>query len=233
MAQTRTQIGIVIAGLVVGDSVEVIWEKSGNRSVEEGKVWQPPSTNYLGIGPDLLNPTDTELVNIVVTQKAPVQVPLQPAIGSVAIFKDPRSLMFFPYKRVNKKGWYTANSLNPYPWSTIVALLGTPFQVFSPGTPPAAPVLNTATPGDRRINIVSTLGSAGSSAVTDVQYQLVFAFEIGEQETTGWVSSGQTTGTFSIVNLTNGLAFTVRIRAINSNGTGPSSNALTATPAAP
>lgn len=229
MAQTRTQIGEVIAGLNVGDSVQVTWSKSGNQSTETGVVWQPPSPAvHLGLGPDLLNPADTELVGIAVTSRAPIQVS-QPPIGAVAVFRG-LGQNIEVFKRT-KKGWLTTGQTTTVPWGLITLAYKSPLQVFQPGTVPAAPVINTLTPGDRRITVAATLGSPGSSAITDVQYKLIFKFEDDlQQEATGWVTSGQTTGNFTILNVENGVAFSVRIRAVNSNGASPESNLLTATP---
>ena len=232
---TREQIAAFIAGLNVGDIIEVIWEKSGNRSVEHGPVWQPSGTPYLGLGPDLLNPSDTELVDIGIFSRAPIEV-AQPPLGSVAVFVStgvpnlPDGI--FAFKRL-KRGWYGAGGAGPLPWA-IVTRGRVPTQVFQPGARPAAPTITSLTAGDRKIDVVATLGDQGGSPIRDVQYLLVFEFEDGlGQETRGWISTGQTTGTFSILNLTNGIAFTVRVRAVNGSGPGPQSGPQTATPAVP
>jgi hypothetical protein len=229
MAQTREQIAEFIASLGVGDVVEVQWSKDGNRSKEEGKVWQPPDSEYLGLGPDLLDPNDLELVNIALLSKAPITIPPQPPSGSVAVFALPTGILVF--KRL-KKGWYAPNATTPLPWSFIVRVFRSPTQVFRPGAPPSAPVINTLTPGDARIVVDATLGDPGSTPIIDVQYLLVFEFDDLGQETTGWISSGQVTGAFTILNLTNDIAFSVRIRAVNSAGAGPASNLVTSTPVA-
>lgn len=232
---TREQITAFINSLAVGDVIEVIWEKSGNRSIEEGKVWQPGDSQYLALGPDLLNPDDPELINVALFSKAPGAVVTQPAVGSVAVFVSqgvpnlPNGI--YAYKRL-KAGWYLAGGGGPFPWS-LVTKGRTPTQVFSPGTPPAAPVINTLTPGDRTLLVAATLGAPGSTAISDLQYNLVFTLDEFGQDTTGWVSSGQTTGSFTIGNLTNDVPFSVRIRAVNSAGPGAASNLVTATPAAP
>ena len=235
MAMTREQIAAFIAGLNVGDVIEVTWDRSGNRSIEQGKVWQPPSPNtYLGLGPDLLDPNDLELVDIGIFTKAPIEVS-QPPLGSVAVFVStgvpnlPDGI--YAFKRM-KRGWYLAGGGGPLPWS-IVTRGRVPTQVFQPGARPAAPTINTLTPGDKRITVASTLGDQGGSPIRDVQYLLVFEFEDGlGQETTGWISTGQTTGNFTILNLTNGIDFTVRVRAVNGSGPGPQSGPQTATPTA-
>lgn len=233
MAMTREQIAAFIAGLNVGDVIEVTWDRSGNRSIEQGKVWQPPSPNtYLGLGPDLLNPNDLELVDIGIFSRAPIEV-AQPPLGSVAVFVAPGAANIYAFKRL-KRGWYSAGAGGPLPWALLLAGFKTPTQVFSPGLPPAAPTITTLTPGDNKIDVVATLGAQGGSAIKDVQYNLVFEFEDGlGQETTGWISTGQATGTFSILNLTNGVAFTVRVRASNESGPGTASGPQTMTPVAP
>jgi hypothetical protein len=85
MAQSREDIQKVIASLREGDTVRVQWDDNGNLSTETGQVWDAPGTNFFGLGPDLLNPTDKELVGIKVTKRAPVSPPIrQPAVGAVA-----------------------------------------------------------------------------------------------------------------------------------------------------
>lgn len=229
MAMTRAQIATVIAGLGIGDTVEVIWQDGANTSTETGIVWQPPDSDYLGLGPDILDPNDTQLVNIAVKQKNPITYP-QPSLGSVAVFVRPGGKVIYSFKR-HKKGWYATGDVTPVPWVLLIGVYGAPDRVFSPGTPPAAPVLNTLTPGDEFLTVGATLGASGSTPIYDVQYRIVFdEFSLSPQEDTGWVSSGQDTGTFVIPRLANGVPYSVRVRALNSSGAGPQSNLLTATP---
>jgi hypothetical protein len=230
---TRQQIADTIASLQIGDAVIVSWADSANnginKSSEAGKVWQPPDSNFLGVGPDLLDPDDPELVGITVVSRSPVVIP-QPPIGSVAVWVLKGVGGVHAYKRL-QKGWYPAGATGPVPWSMIVAAFKAPSHIIQPGSVPAAPTINTLTPGTGKLTVNATLGSAGSSPITDVEYALWYTFfEETQQETTGWVSTGQTTGTFDIVNLEGGLPFSVRIRAINDNGIGAESNLVTGTP---
>lgn len=88
---------------------------------------------------------------------------------------------------------------------------------------PAAPVLESLTPGDRKLRVAAQLGADGGNPITAVQYQL----DDGD-----WRDSGGTSGTFTITGLTNGTLYRVRVRSINAIGISPSSNRKAATPAA-
>jgi len=229
MAQSRQQIAFIISRLTIGDRVEVIWNRSGNRSTEVGKVWLPDGDDIFGLGPDLLDPDDPELINIKILKKAEVVV-TEPPVGSVAVFIGTTPPNVVAIKRT-KNGWVGFGSPATVPYRFVVAGFGPPVQVFAPGTPPGAPGINSLTPGDRQIAVASSLGSSGSSPIIDVQYRLVFKYP-GErqQEDTGWESTEQTTGDFIIPGLQNGVSFTVFVRAVNQSGAGPSSAGLAATP---
>lgn len=226
---TRTKIAEIISSLGVGDSVRVVWSKNGNKSVEAGKVWNPGNSQFFGLGPDLLDPADTELISIEIVTKAPV-TSSQPALGSVAVFVDSGAKNIYAFKRM-KKGWYGAGTGGPTTWSQIIKKYKSPTQIFTVGTPPAKPTSVTATAGVRKMTVASTLGSTGSSSIRDVEYQLTFEFQSGYgQESTKWISTGQTTGNFEILNLEPGVAFSVRVRAVNDSGPGEISDKATATP---
>lgn len=229
MAQTRAKIADIIASLGVGDTVRVVWSKNKNQSVETGKVWNPGNSEFFGLGPDLLNPEDPELISIEVLTKAPV-VSSQPPMGSVAIFITTGGKSIFAFKRM-KKGWYGAGSGGPMTWTQVTKKYKTPAQVFRVGNPPSAPTITSLTPGVRRIDVVSTLGGAGSSAIKDVEYLLTFEMEKDfGQESSGWKPTGQTTGSFPILNLEPGVNFTVQVRAVNDSGPGAPSGKSTAKP---
>lgn len=88
---------------------------------------------------------------------------------------------------------------------------------------PAAPVLESLTPGDRKLRVAAQLGADGGNPITSVQYQI----DDGD-----WRDSGGTSGTFTITGLTNGTLYRVRVRSVNAIGISPSSNRKAATPAA-
>ncbi len=91
-------------------------------------------------------------------------------------------------------------------------------------TVPTAPTLDSVTAGNTELDVVGTLGSDGGSAITDVEYRL---------DGGSWVSSGQSTGTFTITELSNGVEYDVEIRAVNSIGPSTGSNLISATPVSP
>ena len=234
MAQTRTQIGEVIASLNAGDEVRVTWLKSGNTSVETGKVWDPPTSAYWGLGPDLLNPADLELVGIRVTKRVAILAP-EPPVGSVAVFGRNDGAVLNAYKRL-KQGWYATGDTTALTWPVIVAFLGSPIQTFQPGKVPEKPTINSVVPGDGSFTVNATLGADNGSSIEDVQVRMVFAIPGDPYDDTGWLPTGQTTGTFTINTATNGTLYTVRIRTINGRGASAESNAksvIAGTPSAP
>ena len=93
-------------------------------------------------------------------------------------------------------------------------------RVYSCAALPAAPRLDTLTPGAGSLAVSATLGGDGGSAITAVQYRL---------DGGGWTTSGQTSGSFTISGLQGSTAYEVEVRAVNAAGNGPASNSLTAT----
>lgn len=230
MAQSREDIAKVIASLREGDTVRVQWNDNDNLSTETGQVWDAPGTNFFGLGPDLLNPTDKELVGIKITKRAPVSPPIkQPPVGAVAVFAGQTSIA--AYKR-QQKGWYPAGGTGPVKWTAVTALLGNPTQVFTPGEVPAAPTLDSITPLDGALFVEATLGNDRGSAITDVQYRATFTLPGEAADDTDWVSTGQKTGNFTISGLTNAVAYSIRVRTVNGRGASQASNILTGTPVA-
>ena len=102
---------------------------------------------------------------------------------------------------------------------------GTPSAATTatPSTVPDAPTLNSLISGSTELEAAFTLGGTGGSAITDVEYRL---------NSGAWVSFGSTTSPQTITGLTNGVAYTVEVRAVNANGASAASNSLTETPAA-
>lgn len=226
MARNQSKITEVINSLNEGDEVSVAWAKSTHQSLETGKVWNPADSEYWGLGPDLLNPTDTQLQSITVTKRAPGGSS-QPAVGSLAIWYSKSGAITAAQR--TKKGWYIAAGSGPVNWDYLTKKNGKPNTVLSPGQTPAAPTINTLTPsGNGYIAIAATLGSDNGSEIIDVQYRVDSDLDGEPGDHSGWTSSGQATGNFSI-QVVGGFLYSVRIRAVNSRGVGADSNTKTVT----
>lgn len=96
------------------------------------------------------------------------------------------------------------------------------------GTPqasvPGAPVIGTITPGDQSLSVAFTPpGNDGGSTITNYEYSL---------DGGSWVTPNPTITASPLVisGLTNGTAYSVRIRAVNSSGSGSASNSVSSTP---
>ena len=100
---------------------------------------------------------------------------------------------------------------------------GSAVAVGIPETAPAAPTLTGLTPGNASLAVTVTSGSNGGSPVTAYQWSLD-----GGQS---WNSTASASTSFPIVDLTNGTAYTVIVRAVNAVGPSDPSGSLTATPA--
>jgi hypothetical protein len=97
-------------------------------------------------------------------------------------------------------------------------------------TVPGAPTLTAATPGDTTVTLTWTVpASNGGSTITN------YKIETSPDGSTGW-STVTTVGnvlTYTHTGRTNGTTYYYRVSAINSVGTGSTSNVLSATPTAP
>ncbi|MSZ89109.1 MAG: hypothetical protein F2585_07165, partial [Actinobacteria bacterium] len=87
----------------------------------------------------------------------------------------------------------------------------------------AAPTSLTATPGDGSVSISFVPGAAGTSAITNYQYQ------IGTGVWTA-LNPADATSPVSIIGLTNGTAYSIKLRPVSVFGAGTASVAVTATP---
>jgi len=100
------------------------------------------------------------------------------------------------------------------------------------GTPPNAPTNLTATEGNTQIALAWTAPSApGTSAITG--YTVEYTPSGGSPQT---VSTGSTATSYTLSSLTNGTAYTVRVAAVSSVGTGTftaASSAVTPVAATP
>jgi hypothetical protein len=225
MAQTRGQIAQLIGSLQQGDEVKVTWRDGVNQSIETGTIWNPSDSVYWGLGPDVLNPDDPEIIDIQVTKRSPVVV-AEPPLGAVAVWSLPGGRVIHAAKRTSK-GWALAGESGALPWGIYVMAYGAPTQTISPGVPPPAPVISTLTPGNTTIAVSAALGTS-VLPITGVQYLLFFEVGDGTGQS-GWISSGQATGTFTITGLQRNTEYSVMIRSVNAAGTGQASNALETT----
>ncbi len=90
----------------------------------------------------------------------------------------------------------------------------------------SAPTSLSATTGDGTVTIAFTAGSNGGASITNYEYQLDGEFWFPFYPTD--VASPVT-----ITRLTNGTVYSIKLRAVNSEGAGAESSAITARPATP
>ena len=88
---------------------------------------------------------------------------------------------------------------------------------------PAAPTSLDATPGNGTASISFTEGQDGLSTITNHQYTL-------DDSTWTALSPAATSGPITIPGLTNGTAYSIKLRAVNGVGVGAASSAVTVTP---
>ena len=92
-----------------------------------------------------------------------------------------------------------------------------------PAALPGAPTISTITAASARLSVNFTAGSADSNApITSYQYTL--------DNGSNWVNVSGTSSPISILGLTNGTIYTVKIRAVTTIGNGADSNAVSGTP---
>lgn len=95
-----------------------------------------------------------------------------------------------------------------------------------PVTTPGAPTIGSITAGDSQLSVPFTAPSSdGGAAITGYQYST--------DNGSTWASSGSTTSPIVITGLSNGTAYNVKLRAVNSAGDGTASSAVSATPVQP
>ena len=89
-------------------------------------------------------------------------------------------------------------------------------------TAPTAPTITAITPGNGQLSVAFTAGADGGSAITDYKWSI---------DGSNYTTRAGTTSPIVITGLTNGTAYTVRIRAVNAIGDGTVATAgSTATP---
>jgi hypothetical protein len=111
--------------------------------------------------------------------------------------------------------------------SASVKVNGTWRNIFTEATVPLAPTITSISAGNGQLSVNFTAGGNGGSAITNYQ----FSTNNGSTWTTR--SPAATTSPILITGLSNGVTYTVRIRAVNAVGAGAQSNAVNGTPVAP
>ncbi len=99
----------------------------------------------------------------------------------------------------------------------------------TPRTTPSAPTITSIIPGNGQLSVAFTAGSDGGSSITDYKWSV---------DGTNYTTRAGTASPIVITGLTNGTAYTVRIRAVNVAGDGTVATASAAatpatTPSAP
>ena len=94
-----------------------------------------------------------------------------------------------------------------------------------PATTPSAPTALSATSGDGDATISFTAGANGGAAISNYEYST---------DGSTWIalSPADTTSPVTIPGLTNGTAYSIYLRSVNSVGSGTASGAVSVTPAA-
>ena len=101
------------------------------------------------------------------------------------------------------------------------------FQRTAVVTVPAAPTDLTATAGTGQVELTWTMGGDGGSAIAKHQYR----YRTGPSYPENWTdipdsaADGDNAASFTVVNLTIGLAHTFQVRAVNELGGGPAATA--------
>jgi len=183
---------------------------------------------------------------------APLTVPSAPVISSVAMRNSFALLTFsvasdggspvtaYEYSLNAGITWTNASSLanpmrisglrNGSNYSIIIRALNiagagnsSATSSIAPIGPPDAPRINTLTPGDQTLEVAFTDGATSGSPITGYEYSI-------DGGNTWPAAGGATSSPFTITGLTNGTIYTVRIRAVNANGSGTSSDPVVSKP---
>ena len=97
----------------------------------------------------------------------------------------------------------------------------------TPATTPSAPTITGITAGDTQLSVAFTAGASGGSAITNYKYST------NGGTTFTALSTPSTASPIVITGLTNGTAYSVQIKAVNSLGDGVATASSTGTPALP
>jgi hypothetical protein len=91
----------------------------------------------------------------------------------------------------------------------------------APTTAPGTPTISAINVGDEQLAVAFTV-SDGGTALTAMEYSI--------DSGANWLPASGTTSPLTITGLENGVAYNVRVKATNAQGTGPPSATTTATP---
>ncbi len=94
----------------------------------------------------------------------------------------------------------------------------------TPSTTPNAPTSLSTTNANQRVTVNFTVPNDGGSAITNYEYSI--------NNGTSWITPSPSviTSPVTITGLTNGTTYQIKLRALNINGNGTESSAITATP---
>jgi len=107
-----------------------------------------------------------------------------------------------------------------------------PSSAVTPSTTPSAPTITGITGGNRELSVAFTAGATGDSAITNYKYSTnngttFRAFSPADTTSPLVITTLSTDGTTL---LTNGTTYQIKILAINANGDGTASTAVSGTP---
>jgi titin len=183
---------------------------------------------------------------------APLTVPSAPVVSSVAMRNSFALLTFsvasdggspitaYEYSLNAGISWTNASSLanpmrisglrNGSSYSIIIRAVNnagagdsSATSAIAPIGPPDAPRITTLTPSDQTLEVTFVDGATSGSPITGYEYSI----DGGNT----WPSAGLAAASpFTITGLTNGTVYTVRIRAVNANGSGTSSDPVVSKP---
>lgn len=92
----------------------------------------------------------------------------------------------------------------------------------TPATSPSAPTITSITSLNGTLDVAISFGSNGGAAVSDVEYSI--------NNGSTWTSAASTVNRIRITGLTNGNLYQIKVRAVNSVGSGTASTVSEATP---
>jgi len=127
------------------------------------------------------------------------------------------------------------NTVNPVTGTTaiVIAAADAPLNTTpAAATAPAAPTINSITPGNGSLSVAFTAGSDGGSAITNYQYSTDggTSWRNRASGTTATPLEITTLSTDGTTALANGTSYNVLIRAVNTVGNGTASSTTAATP---
>ena len=143
--------------------------------------------------------------------------------GTNQVMTSPDGVTWTAQAAAEANSWYSVSYGN----GTFVAvsLNGTSrVMTLVPASAPAAPTSLVATPGDGSVSVAFTAGSDGGASISNYKYSI--------DDGASWsaFSPSVTSSPVSITGLTNGTTYAVKLKAVNSEGDGAASDAVSVTP---